>query len=218
MNKEEKPSCENSKEGKTSQQKQNNRGSDNNTASHSSISKEMTIDEMFETFPHKAQHLGQELKNAGLNCVGCHAATWETLEMGMLSHGFNDTQIDAMIEKLNIILKKKSDKTTITMTKSAADKYRELLAKDGKTGYGIRLGDKPAGCSGFEYVLDFSEKATENDTIFHSEGFEIHVDKNVIDRMMGCEIDYVDGLNGAGFKISNPNVTHSCHCGRSQSY
>ncbi len=178
----------------------------------------MTIDDIFTTFPHKSQKLAQEMTNRGLHCVGCGAATFETLEAGMLSHGFAEEEIDDLVSSLNEILAEETDPNTICMTKRAADKYSAILAEEGKQGYGLRFGDKAAGCSGFEYVLDYSEKATPDDEIFHSHGVEIHVNRKIVSRLLGSEIDFVDGLNGSGFKISNPNAKGSCGCGKSQSY
>ena len=178
----------------------------------------MTIEEIFSRFPHKSQKLAQEMTNRGLHCVGCGAATWETLEAGMLSHGFNEDDIEDMVMKLNGILAEKMDLSKISMTKRAAQKYKQILKEEGKEDWGLRFGDKAAGCSGFEYVLDYSEKAEEDDQTFMSEGVEIHVKRGDVSRLLGSEIDFVDGLNGSGFKISNPNVKGSCGCGKSQSY
>ena len=182
------------------------------------ITKEMTIEEIFTKFPQKSQSLAQALTSAGLNCVGCGAATWETLEAGVLSHGFTDEDLQKLLEKLNTILAEESDLSTISMTKRAAEKFREILAEEGKADWGLRFADRAAGCSGFEYVLDYSEKAKTDDTVFTSEGVEIHVNNKVVGRLMGSVIDYTDGLHGAGFKITNPNVKSSCGCGKSQSY
>jgi iron-sulfur cluster assembly protein len=182
------------------------------------ITKEMTIEEIFSRFPQKSQKLAQEMTNAGLHCVGCGAAVWETLEAGMLSHGFSLEDVEEMVVRLNGILAQKIDVSTISMTKRAADKYRQILKEEGKEGWGLRFGDKAAGCSGFEYVLDYSEKAEPDDTLFLSEGVEIHVNNGFVSRLLGSEIDFVDGLNGSGFKISNPNVKGACGCGKSQSY
>ena len=182
------------------------------------ISKEMTIEGIFSSFPQKSQKLAQEMTNSGLHCVGCGAATWETLEAGMLSHGFSPEDVDEMVDRLNGILEQNVDLSTISMTKRAAEKYLHILKEEGKEGWGLRFGDRAAGCSGFEYVLDYSEKATEQDKIFLSEGVEIHVNAADVSRLLGAEIDFVDGLNGSGFKISNPNVKGSCGCGKSQSY
>jgi iron-sulfur cluster assembly protein len=182
------------------------------------ISRTMTIEEILSSFPHKSQKLAQEITNAGLHCVGCQAATWETLEAGMLSHGFKEEQIDHLVVKLNAVLAEEVKLDTIAMTKRAAEKYHKILAEEGKAGCGLRFADRAAGCSGFEYVLDYSEKATPDDEVFTSHGVEIHVSRKMVDRLMGSEIDYIDGLNGSGFKISNPNVKGSCGCGKSQSY
>ncbi|MEN9344467.1 MAG: hypothetical protein RLZZ453_1254 [Chlamydiota bacterium] len=182
------------------------------------IAKEMTIEDIFTQFPHKGQKLGQEMTNTGLHCVGCGAATWETLEAGMYSHGFSEEEVDALVGRLNAILAEETDLSTIALTEKAAVKYREILKEEGKEGWGLRFGIRAAGCSGFEYVLDYSEKAKSDDKTFCSQDIEIHVHERDAERLLGAEIDYVDGLNGAGFKISNPNVKGSCGCGKSQSY
>ena len=64
----------------------------------------MTIEEILGMFPYKAQRLSQEITNAGLHCVGCHAAVWETLEGGMYTHGKTDAQIDELVRRLNALL------------------------------------------------------------------------------------------------------------------
>lgn len=182
------------------------------------IHKDMTIEDIFKVYPHKGQKLAQEMTNAGLHCVGCSAATWETLEAGSLSHGMDANELEGLISRLNKILAEKEDLTTITVTPKAASKFLAILAEDGKTGWGLRFGEKAAGCSGFEAYLDFSEKAKPEDTVIQSNGIAIHVHTKSLNRLMGSVIDYVDGLNGAGFKISNPNVKSSCGCGNSYGY
>lgn len=182
------------------------------------ITRQMTIEEIFSRFPQKSQKLAQEITNAGLQCVGCQAATWETLEAGMLGHGFSNEEIDELAFRLNSILEEEIDGSTITITKNAANKYLKILEDEGKKGWGLRFGDKAAGCSGFEYVLDYSQHPKADDKVFVSNGVSIHVNEKMVERLLGSEIDYVEGLNGSGFKISNPNVKGSCGCGKSQSY
>lgn len=183
------------------------------------IDRQMTIESILAMFPNKAQRLSQEITNAGLHCVGCHAATWETLEAGMLGHGKTLEEIDRLESRLNALLDEpEADPTTITMTQRAAKKFMKILEEEEKHGWGMRFGDKMAGCNGFEYVLDYSEKSNEDDEIFHSHGIEIHVNKGALKRLLGSEIDYVDGLQGSGFKISNPHVRSACGCGTSHGY
>jgi iron-sulfur cluster assembly protein len=182
------------------------------------IDRGMTIEDILIQFPHKAQKLAQEMANTGLNCVGCQASTWETLEAGMYRHGMKDAMIDALVRKLNTILEEEADPSTITLTPRAAKKYLEILHEEEKHGWGIRFAEQMAGCNGFEYVLDYSEKALPDDIVFISQGIEIHVSKEILPHLLGCEIDYVEGLQNAGFKITNPNVRSSCKCGTSHGY
>jgi len=196
---------------------QNQVVTDVNHTTRSNIHPAMTIDELFMKHPQKAQKLAQELTKSGLNCVGCSASTWETLESGCLRHGMDDAQMNGLINKLNTIIAETSDETTISLTKKAAEKFVEIAKEDGKLGWSVRFDEKPAGCNGFEYVLDFSEHPKEQDCVFSSHGVDIHVDQRVLGRLIGCEIDFIDGLNG-GFKISNPNARSSCGCGTSHGY
>jgi iron-sulfur cluster assembly accessory protein len=182
------------------------------------IHRHMTIEQILSLFPFKAQKLAQEITRAGLHCVGCHAATWETLEAGMLGHGMGEDQINNLVDRLNALLEEEADMSTISITARAAKKYLEILEEDGKSGWGIRFEERMAGCNGFEYVLDFSEKAEDDDETFVSNGIQIHVKRIMLPRLVGSEIDYLDGLQGAGFKISNPNVRSSCGCGTSHNY
>lgn len=182
------------------------------------ITKEMTIGDIFSKFPHQSQRLAQAITNAGLHCVGCNAATWETLEAGMLGHGMPMSSVDDLVRKLNTILAEEINLDTITMTPRAAKKFAEIAEEEGKPGCALRFGDTAGGCSGFEYILDFSEKAEADDEIFDAHGVKIHVNQKMLKRLMGCLIDYVDGLHGSGFKVSNPNAKSSCGCGKSQGY
>ncbi len=182
------------------------------------ITRQMTIENILGMFPFKAQKLSQEITNAGLHCVGCHAAVWETLEGGMMSHGKTDEQIDELVRRLNALLDEPIDQSSISITARGASKFLEILNDENKHGWGMRFAEEMAGCNGFEYVLDFSEKADADDQVFTSNGIEIHVKKAMVSRLLGSEIDFVDGLRGSGFKISNPNVRSSCGCGTSHNY
>lgn len=178
----------------------------------------MTIEQILSAVPEKGQKIAHALTKAGLQCVGCGAATWETLEAGMYGHGFAEGDIDRLEQELNEIVNAPMETGTISMTKKAAQKFLSILEADNKAGWALRFGDKPGGCGGYEYILDFSKKADADDEVLESHGVQIHVKKNALQRLMGSEIDYQDGLQGAGFKVSNPNVKSSCSCGSSQNY
>ena len=178
----------------------------------------MTIEEIFKLHPQKSQRLAQVMTQVGLHCAGCSSATWETLEAGMYGHGMDDDDINDLVGDLNAILEEKSDPTTVTITEPAAKKFLAILKEEGKDTWGLRFGERAAGCSGFEYFLDFSEKPSTDDITVDSNGIAIHMQKKASHRLMGSVIDYVDGLQGAGFKISNPNARSSCGCGSSHNY
>ncbi len=182
------------------------------------ITRDITIAEIFSLFPSKSQKLAQEVTNAGLHCVGCQAATWETLEAGMKGHGMDDDAVDALVAKLNAIVSEKEDLSSITITEGAAVKYLAILASEGKQGWGLRFEEKAGGCGGYEYVLDYSEKLLDDDVLYESCGIEIHVRKSMESRLLGSVIDYVDGLHSSGFKVINPNVKSACGCGNSHNY
>lgn len=149
----------------------------------------------------------------------CHAATTETLEAGMYGHGMNDEAINRLVKRLNdLLLEPESDKETITLTPRAAKKFMEIADEDSKQGWGLRFGDRMAGCSGFEYILDFSEKAEADDDVFESQGIQIHVNKHCTKRLKGSVIDFRDGLQASGFIVENRNAKSSCGCGSSHNY
>lgn len=182
------------------------------------ISPQMTIADIFTKFPQHSQKLAQAITNAGLHCTSCSASTWETLEGGMMGHGMNKDDIDSLVAKLNAIISEQIDTSTITLTERAAKKFIEIAEEDGLASSCLRFGDTAGGCSGFEYILDFEEKAAPDDEVFESNGVTILVKKGMVKRLRGSVIDFTDGLHGAGFKISNPNVKSSCGCGKSQGY
>ena len=119
--------------------------------------------------------------------------------------------------KAKTIAKQKTveTKVDVTVTEKAAQKIIELAKQDKKDNYGLKLYVFPGGCSGFQYGMDFEEKPTATDLVTEQHGLKLFVDKDSMDFLKGAKIDFVDSLNGSGFKIDNPNVQHSCGCGKS---
>jgi iron-sulfur cluster assembly protein len=104
----------------------------------------------------------------------------------------------------------------ITITDKGAEKVREFLAAQGadEAVAGLRVGVRGGGCSGFQYQLAFDEP-TERDQIFEDHGLKLLVEPDALEYVDGSQIDYVDALTGAGFKVENPNVVAACGCGSS---
>jgi iron-sulfur cluster assembly accessory protein len=102
----------------------------------------------------------------------------------------------------------------LTLTDQATDKLRSLLAEEAEPGSGLRLQVVPGGCSGFEYSLALAEPE-EGDEIVESGGVRVILDRFSVPYLLGVELDYEEGFQGAGFIINNPNATSSCGCGKS---
>jgi len=103
----------------------------------------------------------------------------------------------------------------IKLTKNASDKVKQIMAGKDVKPIGLQAGVKGGGCSGFSYYLDFVYEKKEKDRELESEGVTIYIDPKSFLYLMGTEIDYIDSLNGAGFKFINPNAKRTCGCGES---
>jgi len=108
------------------------------------------------------------------------------------------------------------DTTLVSLTPTAAEKIRELMAEDpdGETSV-LRVAIQGGGCSGFQYGLGFDTGVAEGDHELQLEGVHIVVDQFSAPYLQGARIDYLTGLQESGFKIDNPNAVSSCGCGHS---
>ncbi|HEV2998037.1 MAG TPA: iron-sulfur cluster assembly accessory protein [Solirubrobacteraceae bacterium] len=104
----------------------------------------------------------------------------------------------------------------VTITEKGAEKVEEFLAGQGAEVAlaGLRVGVRGGGCSGFQYQLAFDEER-EGDVVFESHGLKLLVDGESLPYVRGSVIDYEESLQGAGFKVNNPNVVAACGCGSS---
>jgi len=104
----------------------------------------------------------------------------------------------------------------LMLTKKAEEKVKEILSEQPEPYAGLRIQVVGGGCSGFQYRMGFDKNYNDqSDAIFEFDGLKVFVDKSSLLYMEGAEVDYVDGLMGAGFKITNPNAKSTCGCGES---
>jgi len=108
--------------------------------------------------------------------------------------------------------------TFVTLTDRAVEMVREAIEAENLQGHGIRIGVVGGGCSGFQYSMDFESAAKDGDVVLEQSGVKLFVDPMSSMYLQGVTIDYVQGLQGAGFKFSNPNAKNTCGCGSSFSY
>jgi iron-sulfur cluster assembly protein len=106
-------------------------------------------------------------------------------------------------------------KDAIVLSDKAVAKIGELLGgQDEAEGQALRVAVRGGGCSGFQYALAF-DRAKDDDHVFEVDGVAVVVDKVSMQFVFGSEVDYVEGLQGAGFQVNNPNVVAACGCGSS---
>ena len=104
----------------------------------------------------------------------------------------------------------------ITLSDSAAAKVKELLDAEGADGLALRVAVRPGGCSGFSYEMFFDgDIATDDEQATFGPSVKVVVDPRRRSCSTGASLDYKDGLNQAGFAITNPNATRTCGCGQS---
>ena len=183
---------------------------------HQLITKEMTIGDVVAKYPSVIE----PLQSAGVHCVGCHVSYHETLEQGFKGHGMSDEEVDMVISKLNLAVEysKLDDGKDFIVTSKAAEKLKEVLKENNKEGSGLRVEVVPGGCSGFQYGLELDDSTTDLDLVLLDKGIKIIVSKENMQFLKGAKLDYVDSLQGGGFKISNTNANSSCGCGQSFEY
>lgn len=92
----------------------------------------------------------------------------------------------------------------------------KILMDDNKVpeGYGLRVGVKGGGCSGFSYILGFDEQK-DKDEVYNINGMTVYMERSHGIYLLGMEIDWVEGLNNRGFTFNNPNAKDTCGCGTS---
>jgi len=103
----------------------------------------------------------------------------------------------------------------VTLTERAADRVREIMAKDEQPYAGLRVGVKNGGCAGQEYVLEYAVAADPLDEVVEDKGVTILVEPKAVLFLIGSEIDYETSTLSAKFVFHNPNETDACGCGES---
>jgi iron-sulfur cluster assembly accessory protein len=103
----------------------------------------------------------------------------------------------------------------VTLSDDATSKVAELLAQEGDENLALRVAVKPGGCSGYSYEMFFDTEVMPDDVVREFGSVRVVVDAASAELLTGSTLDYSDGLQGAGFHITNPNATRTCGCGSS---
>jgi len=189
------------------------------------LSRDTIISEILEKNPSKSRLLTEMLLDFGIHCVGCGASTVETLGQGVLGHGYNEDQLNKLVDDLNKVIESEDQGNSLkvipaqdfklTLTNQAIKKVRESIEQSGNSNSTLRVSVVTGGCSGYLYDLQFIDTPSKEDLNFKQDNVNIAVDKGSMDSLNGMEIDFLDTLNESGFKFNNPNAEHGCGCGKS---
>jgi iron-sulfur cluster assembly protein/iron-sulfur cluster insertion protein len=103
----------------------------------------------------------------------------------------------------------------VVLTDAASKKVAELLAQEEGEDLGLRVAVKPGGCSGYSYEMFFDTEVLPDDVVREFASVKVLVDPASAELLTGSTLDYSDGLQEAGFHLTNPNATRTCGCGSS---
>jgi iron-sulfur cluster assembly accessory protein len=103
----------------------------------------------------------------------------------------------------------------IQLTDNAAIKVKEIMAQQNPAPAGLRVAVVGGGCSGFSYHMAFDNQENPSDNVYQFDGVKVLVDQMSEMYLEGVQIDYIESIEGAGFKFNNPNVKSTCGCGSS---
>lgn len=157
------------------------------------ITKDMTIGEVVMRYPASAE----VLINEGIHCVGCGAAHFETIEEGLMGHGRTEDEIQKIIEEMNASIDQVLFDGILNVTKKAIEKLKELLKQENKENYVLRIKSENS-----QFGFDLEEKPNENDKVVEIDGLTFVIDKNTLENVKGTKIDFMDSINGGGFRIN----------------
>ncbi|MBP2294137.1 HesB/IscA family protein [Azospirillum rugosum] len=103
----------------------------------------------------------------------------------------------------------------VTLTDAAVNTLERVLAKSGGAAAGLRIAVADGGCAGMKYQMGLEAEAGEDDTVLTFGPVTIFVDSNSQPFLDGVVVDFVEGVEGSGFKFDNPNAASTCGCGKS---
>src|SRR5205085_6082716 len=120
-------------------------------------------------------------------------------------HASRDNEVSNLIRRTSMV----------QLTETAVSKVREILDTQEPKPAGLRIAVVGGGCSGFSYSMAFENTPNMLDKTYNFDGLKVFVDQASLLYLDGAEVDYIETLEGSGFKFNNPNVKNTCGCGSS---
>ncbi len=181
------------------------------------VTADMMINDVVMRYPVAAEIM----LSYGLHCVGCHVSAFESIRQGAMGHGqMDEEEVELLVQEMNeAIAQKEVSKSTETLviTHRAVEKIGEFASREEtqSSDMFLRIKVVAGGCSGFKYDLDFDTTPLDDDIVILTDTLPVRIDPDSAAFLQGSILDYIDGLDGSGFKVDNPNSSEGCGCGKS---
>lgn len=180
------------------------------------IKPETTIGEIMLKYPQ----LADAMASYGIAMSGCGTPYQEQLKT-VATAVMRSSEFEKMLTGLNEeatkieSTKPKDRPATFEVTAAAVEKVKELMKKQGISGFSLRVEVKAGGCAGYSYDFSLDDEISSGDVTIEKNGLKVAVDPASAEALKGAVIDYVETLNRSGFKVDNPNAHAVCSCGSS---
>ncbi len=156
----------------------------------------------------------------GMKMTGCGTPYTDSIKTAATTV-MDDEEFNGMLKELNLAAAKldaekpKDRPATFEVTEAAVEKVKELMKKQGVSGFNLRVEVKPGGCAGYSYEFALDDEQKSDDIVVEKNSLKVTVDPTSAEALKGAVIDYVETLNRSGFKVDNPNAHAVCSCGSS---
>ena len=180
------------------------------------IKNETTIGEIMLKYPK----LADTISKYGLKMTGCGTPYQDTIKAAaaavMTDEDFTTMQSELNKEAAKIDAERPKERpATFEVTEAAVEKVKEMMKRQGVSGFNLRVEVKPGGCAGYSYEFALDDEQKSDDVVMEKNNLKVTVDPASAEALKGAVIDYVETLNRSGFKVDNPNAHAVCSCGSS---
>ena len=179
------------------------------------VTEETVLGELMMKYPKAVEVLSRY----GVPATGCSMPVSETVGWAIKKYVATDNA-GRMLEELNSAAhaaaeSRKDLPDKIEVTEASVEKIKEIISKEKKGGFNLRIEVKPGGCAGMSYEFSLDDEIKNGDEVIEKGELKVVIDGASMENLRGATIDYVETLQRSGFKVDNPNAHAVCSCGQS---
>lgn len=179
------------------------------------VTEETVLGQLMMKYPEAVEVLSRY----GIPATGCSIPVSETVGWAVKKYVAADNA-ERMLEELNSAAdtaaeSRKDLPDKIEVTEASVEKIKEIISKEKKEGFNLRIEVKPGGCAGMSYEFSLDDEIKSSDEVIEKGGLKVVIDSASMENLKGATVDYVETLQKSGFKVDNPNAHAVCSCGQS---